>query len=1372
MKKPLILFRAVCLLCILAIGYPLRAATYYFSASAGDDSRSANAAQNPSTPWRSLSRLNAIFSSLRPGDSVLFRRGDVFEGAITATASGSAAAPIVFSAYGSGANPVISGFATFKNWAGAGANIWEATSDRAGSELNVLLVNGNFQPIGRYPNANAAQGGYLNVDAYQGNTSIFSAALAGGKNWNGGEVVIRKNQWILDRNQITGHNGNTLQYKTGSGYHATAGYGFFIQNHPGTLDQNGEWYFSNKKLGIYLNVAPTAYTIQGSVVPTLVTISAQSNLLFTGLDFIGANNDAFRINNAGNIAIVNCAVKYTGGTAFAVSGTNGLRVEKTMVDYTNDVAFNLSASGTVLRNNTIKRSGSVAGMGRSGDGTYTAVLINGNNNLVEGNTIEQTGYVPISFNGSDVTIKNNFINEFSLVKDDGGGIYTWNNSGGAPTYTNRKVIANIVVNGRSASNGSKEKEKKFAHGIYIDDNATNVEVSGNTVANCEGYGLYIHNARANKILQNTFYNNTVQIAMVRDDIAPNSPINNTEVKENIFFSLHPDQLVAEYKSNADDIQGFGIFDKNHYLRPFDDHATIGILKKVGGNYTYQIQDLSGWQAMRGKDASSKASPRTLAHYTVQSVVGGNKFSNGTFANNIGGLYAFSPANNCNTAWSSNGLDGGSLAVSFSGKTATSKGTIIIGVGAITAGKKYMLRFSVRGGNEHKMLDIYLRKSGSPYTDVTERRLSKVTAARREVALLFTATESTSDGSIGIDVPEHSATLYFDNIELKEVAAVFNKPADSVRFVYNATANSVATNIGGKYIDAKAAAYNNTITLAPFASAVLITAGSGSVVAPPTPPPPVTTCSATGSIFREQWFNVSGNDVGNIPLQQAPAASGQLYALEEAPDQFNNYGSRLRGYICPPQTGNYTFWVAGDDAAELWLSNSEDPGAKTRIAYNLSWTNFREWNKYATQKSATINLVAGKKYYVEVLHKEGGGGDHLSVAWQLPDGTMEAPIGGSRLSPYQPVAMQSQTISFAALPTFTLGSAPLTLSATASSGLPVSFSIVSGNATLSGNKLTPAAAGTVVIKASQAGNNKYIAAPDVQQSLTVVAAPGGGSGGGGNSSCSDTGSILREQWNGIAGNTIADIPLTTAPTSSMLTQFEGGQNIGDRYASRIRGYICPPETGNYTFWIAGDDATELWLSTSDQPSGKKKIAYSVQYTNYREWKRFTTQQSAPVRLEAGRKYYIEALQKEGNGGDHLSVAWQLPGGTMEAPIAGKRLIPFATSATAAQSAIAKTATANLPSLSHEVTNAFVQVTVFPNPFAAQASVELTIPTTATATVNVQDETGRVVSKLYSGLLQGGVKYRFSLNGSNLSSGVYYLRVVAGDKSHHHKIMVAK
>ncbi len=84
-----------------------------------------------------------------------------------------------------------------------------------------------------------------------------------------------------------------------------------------------------------------------------------------------------------------------------------------------------------------------------------------------------------------------------------------------------------------------------------------------------------------------------------------------------------------------------------------------------------------------------------------------------------------------------------------------------------------------------------------------------------------------------------------------------------------------------------------------------------------------------------------------------------------------------------------------------------------------------------------------------------------------------------------VAKNAQTIAFTPPASAVFHDAPLTLSATASSGLPVAFSLVSGPATLRGNTLTLTGAGSVVIRATQAGDANYAAAPDIQRTITVA-----------------------------------------------------------------------------------------------------------------------------------------------------------------------------------------------------------------------------------------------------------------------------------------------
>ncbi|RYY19618.1 MAG: hypothetical protein EOP41_09645, partial [Sphingobacteriaceae bacterium] len=265
------------------------------------------------------------------------------------------------------------------------------------------------------------------------------------------------------------------------------------------------------------------------------------------------------INASQSISINNCEVLFSGKNAINASNVQGLTVENTLINQTSNNAISINVgNGTILRNNRIKNSGINAGLGDSGDGTYEGVTIGGDNNLITGNVIDSTGYIALGFSGNNVTIKNNTITNFDLAKDDGGGIYTWNNGSNAPQNSNRVVSGNIVLNGIGAPAGTDNTSKAYAHGIYMDDNAGQVEISGNTVANCATYGVFIHNAHDITIKKNTLYNNGVtQLVMEHDNVAADKPIYNCTVTGNILLAKTASQLAAEYKSKDDDIANFG-----------------------------------------------------------------------------------------------------------------------------------------------------------------------------------------------------------------------------------------------------------------------------------------------------------------------------------------------------------------------------------------------------------------------------------------------------------------------------------------------------------------------------------------------------------------------------------------------------------------------------------------------------------------------------------------------------------------------------------------------------------------------------------------------------------------------------------------------
>ena len=162
---------------------------------------------------------------------------------------------------------------------------------------------------------------------------------------------------------------------------------------------------------------------------------------------------------------------------------------------------------------------------------------------------------------------------------------------------------------------------------------------------------------------------------------------------------------------------------------------------------------------------------------------------------------------------------------------------------------------------------------------------------------------------------------------------------------------------------------------------------------------------TGSaVTREVWTNVPGTNVSDIPVGNPPNSSGPYGALQGITGFGTNYGERIQGYITIPATGNYYFWIAGSDSAQLWISDDSDPVNKVLRAWvtptnsaampQINGTAPLQWNVQAKQQSGWLSLVGGQKYYFEVLHKAGmGTNDNWAVGW-LPDpsGTNATPAG--------------------------------------------------------------------------------------------------------------------------------------------------------------------------------------------------------------------------------------------------------------------------------------------------------------------------------------------------------------------------------------------
>ena len=573
-------------------------ATNYYVANAGNDS---NNGLTPATAWQTLSKVNS--STFNAGDSILLNRGDNWIERLSLASSGSAGNPIIVSVYGVGVRPVITGLQTV-SLTNVG-NIWSGIATNAVANLNTVLVNGKIQAKGRYPNAAAANGGYLTFQSGT-QTSITSSSLTGTPSYAGKECVVRTAAWILDVVKVSSQSTSTLSFSTPLTYNPSSfgGTGFFFQNDSTFLDVQGEWSYDSatKKLCVYSATTPV---VQLSTIDTLVWLK-KDYITFDNVSFQGANKAAFQLDTSRHITIQNCSINYSG--TIAISGK-----KSEYVSVLNDTIQNSLSNGIFLKSiyynnlmidtcnyatisgNYIKNTGALAGMGMSNNGRYFGIYVIGRKPYIYNNRVDSTGYIPIFFNGDTSLVKNNFVSNFNFVKDDGGGIYTVIGAYIPANYNNGSIIRkNIVINGFGALYGTSAGYHN-SPGIYLDNFCKNITIDSNTLYNCKDNALYIHESDSNNIRNNNVYNGVGQVFY---NLGSNTYISagGNQIKNNAFYSASS-SWYAIYRQSGTNL---GVIDSNYYSRPSNESNNLNL-----NGTTY---NLAGWQSATGKDLHSQGAP--------------------------------------------------------------------------------------------------------------------------------------------------------------------------------------------------------------------------------------------------------------------------------------------------------------------------------------------------------------------------------------------------------------------------------------------------------------------------------------------------------------------------------------------------------------------------------------------------------------------------------------------------------------------------------------------------------------------------------------------------------------------------------------------
>jgi hypothetical protein len=473
----------------------------------------------------------------------------------------------------------------------------------------------------------------------------------------------------------------------------------------------------------------------------------------------------------------------------------------------------------------------------------------------------------------------------------------------------------------------------------------------------------------------------------------------------------------------------------------------------------------------------------------------------------------------------------------------------------------------------------------------------------------------------------------------------------------------------------------------------------------------------GVLKREFFPNATAEQLisTNPP---APTATN-FYSAWNVTDDTQNYGARYSGLIVPSVTGAYDFYLASDDDSYLFLSTNDSSTNKFQIAHENQWSALLNWNTpgnvagIASQKnSATwtnaagvapyasgIILTQGVRYYMEVDHRGGGGGNRMAVTVVphgfgvgdttdtvltngSPDFTIGVVIPNPSVLLFQAAGNPVSRTNFIGTPA-TFRAAP-----SFNSQIPPRYQwqrgTVSGGTTnwtdingATNGALSATSFYTIVASTNDNGarfrciayspglGNPFLVRTSGVAVLTVPASGG----------LAVPGRLRRDLFTGLTQpvashfltNVIEIGNVGPANAVNTFTSFEV-PSAGANYGERVSGFFTPTNTGNFVFFLTSDDESRLYVSTNDQPSGKLLVAQEDGVSNPRDWYGGTSGNGsipsqkrsdqwmpdpfnpppggAPyatgIPMVAGNRYYIEATHWGSTPANHLGATY----GTVE------------------------------------------------------------------------------------------------------------------------------
>lgn len=797
----------------------------YIDSINGSDSNTGLAAApggSNTGPWRSLSKL--ALANLTAGETVRLICGSSWNETLRPAASGTASSPITLTAYPAGCanKPVINGSVAIAaaSWTLHKGNIYKTTLSRGA--LQVASPTGNLQ-IAHHPNrgfdAAAPDSMYLRLAADSDKTTIngrqvstyittgtdlvlpYAATVAAGTT-----VRIRTNAWMIDESKVTAVSGSRITLATPSSFALTTGWGYYLLGQLWMLDSPGEWYFDAATKLLYAwmpDSRPPTADVQATQLDTGIDLQNNQYIVIDGLavKMVGTGINLRRslgvaVRNVWVEDTVDLGVNAAGSQAASIASSSFVRTGNDAISGQDDILP--AASLMQVLNNTITHSG----VTMSGNAMLSlpvrsrAAIRPGNAALVSGNSLNNIGYIGI-WPLANSKVSDNTVSGTCVVLDDCGAIYVSGPGGGNITISGNLVQRSVgALAGKSASANFTQ-----AQGIYLDESAMGITVSGNTVTDTDN-GIHVHVSANNVIQDNKLYGNRasqIWLQETRNTVNPRGDVFGNVITGNQIVAVSASAKALFLDTSIIDTTRFGSFDWNRYLDSA--YPTVAVENSPAGR---SDKTLPQWQA-----ASAAGLPRNLdtngagtsqTRFAPLLINGVNVVPNNTLAVNAAGWSTWnqtSPMGSlvreaCPPGWCVRYITGGSQGILSSPNF------------SVVAGNWYRLTVDLATGSDGQAINLLVRRGGggsNGYERLSDRA-TNLTAGRSwtRYSVSFLATKTVNAGDpITKDL---GARVDVQNIQPGELVSLSNlelvpiTPAEALTrsdLVVNASSNPVQAN---------------------------------------------------------------------------------------------------------------------------------------------------------------------------------------------------------------------------------------------------------------------------------------------------------------------------------------------------------------------------------------------------------------------------------------------------------------------------------------------------------------------------------------------------------------------------------------------------